>query len=263
MDISAWRSRLEELPLGDLYLYQEIGSTNQEAQNLARSGAPQFTLVLADSQTAGRGRQGRSWVTKAGKALAFSLIMYPDKGMITPDNLGKLSGLSALAVTETLTANYQLDAKIKWPNDVLVNGKKVCGVLVELHWSGANLESAVLGIGINVLKGSVPEDMDLIFPAGSLEEFFGREISRLDFLIQVLKNLLKWYPEITSGDFLAAWQENLAYQNQEVILMSGEKILDQGEVLGLNDEGLLILRSLSGEQRSYQTGEIQLRLVDR
>ena len=263
MDITAWKSRLEEMPLGDIYLYQEIGSTNQEALDLAQHGAPQFTLVLADSQTAGRGRQGRSWVTKEGKALAFSLILYPDAGMITPENLGKLSGLGALAVVEGINKTCQLDGLIKWPNDVLVNGKKVCGILVDLHWKGAKLDSAVIGIGINVFKGSVPDDIELIFPAASLEDFVEGEISRLDLLFQVVNSILKWYPMITSKDFLNTWRRNLAFQNQEVMLISGENILDQGEVLGLDEEGGLIIRSSSGEKRFYQTGEIRLRPVDR
>ena len=183
--------------------------------------------------------------------------------MITPENLGKLSGLGALAVVEGLSGTYPLDARIKWPNDILVNGKKICGVLVDLHWKGAELEAAVIGIGINVYKGSVPGDSELNFPAGSLEEFVKIEGSRLDLLFQVVKNLLEWYPKITSKDFLEAWRGNLAYQDQEVVLISGRKILDQGVVLGLNEEGSLILRSSTGEERNYQTGEIQLRLVDR
>jgi BirA family biotin operon repressor/biotin-[acetyl-CoA-carboxylase] ligase len=263
MDIKTWKSRLEELPLGDLYLYQEIGSTNQEALDLAQRGAPQFTLVLADSQTAGRGRQGRSWVTKKGKALALSMIFYPDEGMINPENLGKLSGLGALAVVEGLSRIYQLDARIKWPNDVLVKGKKVSGILVDLHWKGTKLESAVIGIGINVYKGSVPDDMELIFPAGSIEDFVEGELSRLDLLTQVVDSLLKWYPKVTSDDFLTAWRKKIAYQNQEVILISGGNILDQGEVLGLNEKGSLMIRSSSGEERCFQTGEIRLRPVDR
>ena len=263
MDISTWKSHLEELPLGDIYLYQEIGSTNQEALDLAQRGAPQFSLVLADSQTAGRGRQGRTWVTKKGKALAFSIILYPDKGVITSENLGKLSGLGALAVAEGLSRVHQLDARIKWPNDVLVEGKKVCGILVDLHWKGTNLESAVIGIGINVYQGSVPDDVELIFPAASLEDFVQGELSRIDLLFQVVNDLLMWYPRITSDDFLTNWRRKLAFQNQEVVLISGGNILDQGILMGLNEDGSIIIRSSSGDERSYQTGEIRLRPVDR
>ena len=263
MDISAWKSRLQDLPLGDIYIYQQIGSTNQEAQLLAQEGAPNLSLVLADFQSAGKGRQGRTWVTKEGKALAFSLILFPDPGLITQENLGKLSGLAALSVSEALANNYQLEPEIKWPNDVLVNGKKVCGILVDLHWTGTNLDFIVLGIGINVCRGSVPSDLELEFPAASLEEILGQEISRLDLLVQVLEELTKWYPELPTDHFISSWQKNLAFINQEIILRSGDKDLDQGKIIGISRDGSLILLTATGEQLTYQSGEIRLRPVDR
>ncbi len=263
MDLSTWKTRLNELPLGEIYLYQELGSTNETAEILISEGAPPFSLVLADKQTAGKGRHGRLWQTLPGKALAFSWILYPEPGIITPEKLGKLSGLGALAVAESLIESYQLAAEIKWPNDVLVGGKKVCGVLVDVHWAGNQLKDAVLGIGINVSRGSVPEDKDLHFPASSLEETNGREISRLELLIQVMSSLLKWYPELQSVDFTAAWQDKLAYKGETVTLFAGDKIIDQGTLQGVSPEGSLILDSDSGDVRMYQTGEIKLRPVDR
>ncbi len=263
MDLSVWRSRLKELPLGELFLYQEVGSTNSTAEDHIKTGAPAFSLVLADTQTAGRGRHGRSWETRAGKALAFSWILYPEPGLITPETLGKLSGLGALAIAETLIEDYQLGAEIKWPNDVLVGGEKICGVLVDIHWTGNQLKDAVVGIGINVSRGSVPEEKNLNFPAACLEDVAGRDISRLELLEKVMLSLLKWYPELPHKSFTAAWQERLAYKNEVVVLKTEKKIIGQGKVLGISDEGSLILRSNSGVERRYQTGEIQLRLVDR
>jgi len=263
MDILTWKSRLQDLPLGDIHIHQQVGSTNHEAQLLAQEGAPNLSLVLADFQSAGKGRQGRTWVTSEGKALAFSLIIYPDPGLINQENLGKLSGLAALSVSEALANNYHLPAEIKWPNDVLINGKKVCGILVDLNWTGTNLDFVILGIGINVCQGSVPRDLELEFPAASLEEILGKEISRLDLLIQVLEELIRWYPEIPFDHFITSWQENLAFANQEIVLQSGDKDLDQGKILGISRDGSLILLSGSGEQRTYQSGEIRLRPVDR
>jgi BirA family biotin operon repressor/biotin-[acetyl-CoA-carboxylase] ligase len=251
------------LPLGELYLYQEVESTNLAAENHIKKGASAFSLVLADTQTAGRGRHGRSWETRAGKALAFSWILYPDPRIITPETLGNLSGLGALAVAEALIEEYQLAAEIKWPNDVLVGGKKVCGVLVDVHWIGNQLKDAVLGIGINVSRGSIPEEKDLHFPAACLEDVAGRDISRLELLVKVMLSLLKWYPELSSRSFTTAWQERLAYKNEAVVLKTEKKITDQGKLLGVSDEGSLILHSDSGVDRQYRTGEIQLRLVDR
>ena len=263
MDISSWKSRLQDLPIGDIYIYHQVGSTNLEAQILAQDGAPNFSLVLANYQSAGKGRQGRTWITKEGKALALSLILYPDPGLITQDNLGKLSGLAALSVVEALENNYQIQPEIKWPNDVLVDGKKVCGILVDLHWTGTNLDFVILGIGINVCRGSVPGDLELEFPAASLEEVLGKEISRLDLLVHVLEELVRWYPELSYDHFITSWQEKLAFINQDIILILGSNDLDQGKILGISQDGSLILLSTTGEQQLYQTGEIQLRPVDR
>jgi BirA family biotin operon repressor/biotin-[acetyl-CoA-carboxylase] ligase len=262
MDIELWRERLEQLPLGELYLYQELGSTNQVAEELIHQGAPQFSLVLADSQTMGKGRQGRTWVTRPGKALAFSLIIYPQKGS-EPDWLGMLSGLGALALTEALNDEYRLPAQIKWPNDVLVEGKKVAGVLVELHWTGPELQAAVIGVGVNVHRGSAPDSFLLNFPAGSLEELGGGRISRLDLLIHTLKGMLSWYLKIEGEEFLSRWDNYLAFKGEKVMLMTGGRVLDHGELIGLADSGCLVLKSEAGEERVYGTGEIQLRPVDR
>lgn len=262
MDVNTWKNRLEQLPLGELYLYQELGSTNQVADDLAQQGAPPFSLVVADSQTAGKGRSGRSWVTQPGKALAFSLILYPESSLIEANQLEKLSGLGGLAVAEVLAENLSLNAEIKWPNDVLVDGKKVAGVLVDIHWSGPDLKAVVLGIGINVLKGSVP-DYPLNFPASSLEELAGKEFSRVDLLVDVLRAILKWYPRITTQSFLTAWEGYLAYKKEQVTLLSAEDIVDQGQLIGISDNGSLIIQSDSGDENHYRTGEIHLRLVDR
>jgi len=262
MDINAWKKRLEGLPLGELYIYQELGSTNQVADELVHQGAPNFSLISADSQTAGKGRYGRSWVTQPGKALAFSLILHPEADLIDTNQLERISGLGALVVAEVLTKNYSLNAEIKWPNDVLVNGKKVAGVLVDANWSGSELKAVILGIGLNVLEGSVPE-IPLNFPASSLEELSGRIIPRLDLLMDILKSFLKWYPRITTQTFLTAWDGYLAYKNKHVMLLSGEDIVDQGQLSGISDNGSLIIQSDMGNEKRYRTGELHLRLVDR
>jgi len=262
MDIRTWKERLEELPLGELYIYQELGSTNQVAEDLIIQGAPNLSLVLADSQTAGRGRAGRSWVTKPGKALAFSLILYPEQALIKADQIEKLSGLGSLAVAEALKENLGLNPEIKWPNDVLLSGKKVSGVLVDLNWTAGDIKSIVIGIGINVHKGSVP-DHELNFPAASIEEFTNTPVNRLDLLVDILQSLLKWYSKITSQIFMTTWEGYLAFKEEQIILVSGNQVIDQGYLVGLSTAGSLVIRTDSGDQRQYRTGEIQLRLVDR
>jgi len=263
MDIPRWKSRLEKLPLGELHFFSEIGSTNLEAEKLIQAGAPPFSLVVADSQTAGKGRQGRSWITRPGQGLAFSWILYPERGRVQPEILGRISGLGALAVAETVQEDYQLPAEIKWPNDVLVAGKKFAGVLVEVHWQGCQLLDVVLGVGINVGVDSLPPHPRFDFPATNLEAAFGKEINRLDLLENVLRSLLKWYRRLAEPSLIKAWNDRLAYVNQHVRLVSPSGPVAEGSVLGVEEDGSLTLEINGREQRQYHSGEIQMRLVDR
>jgi BirA family biotin operon repressor/biotin-[acetyl-CoA-carboxylase] ligase len=263
MEIQRWKERLKTLPLGDLYIYPELTSTNLVAEELIQAGAKPFSLVLADSQTAGKGRQGREWITLPGQALAFSWILYPEKGRVQPEILGRISGLGALAVAETIQEKLGLQADIKWPNDVLIDGKKVAGILVEVHWQGCQLLDVILGIGINIGAGSVPPGVEFDFPGISLEGASGKQIERLEFLYALIDSLLKWYQRLAEISLIKAWNEQLAYKGQLVSLSSSKGFLAEGILLGVEEDGALILESYGGEQRLFHSGEIQLRLVDR
>ena len=130
------------LSLGEVRYFESIGSTNDEALAWAAKGAPDLSLVIADEQTAGRGRLNRTWFTPKGTALAMSLILRPASG--TP--LSRTVGLAALSIADSLLKRG-LTPRIKWPNDVLLNGKKIAGILVETVWAGTEVESLVIGIG--------------------------------------------------------------------------------------------------------------------
>ncbi len=262
MDINLWKDRLTQLPLGDIFLYPEVGSTNQVAEEKIKDGAPPFSLVVADSQSEGKGRLGRSWVTRAGKALALSWILYPDPGRIQPETLGRVSGLAPVAVAEVLREHYALPAEIKWPNDVLVDGKKAAGVLVDVRWNGCQLTDVVLGIGVNVARDSVPPREELNFPAISLEEAAGKEISRLDLLVQIMETLFKWYSRLAEPSLLQAWDAMLASKDQQVKVTAERGLMGLGKVAGISDDGFLRLISEVGEEIEYHSGEMQLRLVD-
>lgn len=263
MEIQSWNERLKTLPLGDLHIFPEVTSTNLVAEELIQEGAKPFSLVLADSQTAGKGRQGREWITLPGQALALSWILYPEKGRVQPEILGRISGLGALAVAETIQEKLGLQAEIKWPNDVLIDVKKVAGILVEVHWEGCQLLDVILGIGINIGAGSFPSEEDFNFPAINLEGAYGKKIDRLDFLYTVMESLLKWYQRLAEPSLIKTWNEHLAYKNQLVSLSSSKGFLAEGILLGVEEDGALILESYGGEQRHFHSGEIQLRLVDR
>jgi BirA family biotin operon repressor/biotin-[acetyl-CoA-carboxylase] ligase len=263
MDIPLWKDRLDKLPLGELHLFSEVGSTNQEAEKLIHAGAAPFSLVVADSQTAGRGRQGRAWITRPGQALAFSWILYPEKGRIQPEILGRINGLGALAVAETLQVEYGLASEIKWPNDVLIGGKKVAGILVEVHWNGCQLLDVILGIGINVGRKAIPPDTQFDFPATSLEVVTDQEVNRLDLLESILRSLLKWYRRLAEPGLITAWNDRLAYKNQLVSLTSPRGPLTEGKVYKVEEDGSLTLEIGGTAKRQYHSGEIQMRLVDR
>src|SRR5215207_9230241 len=153
MNQNELKKSLSKLALGDVKYFESIGSTNDEALAWAANDAPDLSLVIADEQTAGRGRLGRKWFTPKGTALAFSLILQPT--VDEKPHLTRIVGLAALAVIESLRARG-LAAQIKWPNDIILMERKLCGILVESVWSGEDVDCAVIGIGVNVLKGSVP-----------------------------------------------------------------------------------------------------------
>lgn len=269
MDLDSLESALSGLPLGGVRYFQSTGSTNDDAARWAQEGCPDLSLVVADEQTAGRGRYGRTWITPAGSSLAFSLILLPpfkDANVM----LGRFTALGAVAVCETLRAEYGLNALIKWPNDVLLNDRKVCGVLAEAQWAGNSLRAVVLGVGVNVDAESVSESIlpaaGLNVPATSIETELGRRADRLGFLRSVLGSMLQWRTRLASPEFLQHWEDALAYLGEWVQILPGtglgqgdELDFQEGEVLGLTQEGNLRLRTRNGEILTVRAGEIRLR----
>jgi len=262
MNTEHWHKVLSRLSLGDVHVCSQVGSTNLLAESMIASGTPDLTLVVADQQTEGRGRAGRSWITRPGQGLACSLVIYPRQewGEIL---LGRLGGLGGLAVAEVLQKGYGLPARIKWPNDVLIRGRKICGVLVEIHWQGDEMKHGVLGIGVNVHQGSIPEKAALRFPATCLEAEYGPGIKRLELLVSILQRVLELLDTFSGQEFIRRWENHLAYRGQEVLLTREGEEVDRGVVLGLSSLGELRLGGGGQAQRRYRTGEIQLRLVDR
>lgn len=261
MDFTTLQHQLADLPLGKVAYFSVVGSTNSEAIRWIEDGAPHLSLVVADEQTSGRGRRDRIWYTPPRVALSFSLVMRPER--IGALSAPRLTGLGALAVCDVLQADYGLPANIKWPNDVLIDGSKLAGVLVEAQWQGDKIQSAVLGIGINVARESVPSQGELDFPATSVETVFGGPVDRWKLLKEVLVALLARLPQLDQDEFIQAWEANLAYQQDLVQLIQEGAEPITGQLLGLDRDGFLKLRLLSGEEKLYQSGDLKLRLVDR
>lgn len=257
---------LSDLPLGPVHYLSTVDSTNNLAARWAEDGAPDLTLVVADEQTAGRGRLSRRWFTPPGAALAFSLILRKtEQNYLVPnDSISRLTALGAISVCDALEQTFLSThpAQIKWPNDVLVGRRKLAGVLTEAHWQGDQLQVAILGIGINVAPKSVPSDENLDFPATCLESIAQKTVDRWELLHEVLAKLLHWRILLNSPKLIQAWERRLAFLGEQVQVIFKDKVLFKGQVTGLKSDGSLILRTRSGNVKDLQVGEIRLRPVD-
>jgi len=247
---------LSKLPLGDIKYFDSIGSTNDEALAWAANDAKDLSLVISDEQTAGRGRLDRKWFTPPGTALAFSLILRPTAD--EKPHLSRTVGWAALAVADTLRTRH-LTPQIKWPNDVLLLGHKVSGILVESVWSGEEIDCVVIGIGINVLKGSVPPTDMLQFPATSLEDELGYPPERAEILFDILSNLINLRPQLNTEEFLSRWNESLAFLGEQVQVEVGSGLPITGQLLGLESDGSLRLRDGHDKTVAVRFGDVRLR----
>lgn len=256
MNQNELKKSLSRLPLGNIKYFESIGSTNDEALAWAANDAPDLSLVIADEQTAGRGRQERKWFTPKGTALAFSLILRP-----IPEekpHLSRTVGLAALAVAESLRARG-LDAKIKWPNDVLIAGRKICGILVESVWSGEDVDCVVIGIGVNVLKDSVPQADYLLFPATSMENELTETPTREEVLREILAAFIELRPRMVTDEFVIRWESLLAFRGESVQIETGSKPPVAGQIHGLESDGSLRLLNGHGETVTVRFGDVRLR----
>lgn len=235
-----------------LLYYASVGSTNDVALRWADEGAADWSLVIADEQTKGRGRFGRRWFTPPHSALAFSLVVRPTEAERAV--MGRFAAWGALGVASALEG-LGLKPSIKWPNDVLLGGEKVSGVLAEVIWEGEALQAVVVGIGVNVLASSVPPRELTDFPAGSIEAHLGAPPSRWELLHRILAAMAEWRPRISTDEFLGAWESRLAYRGELVQL--GEV---RGILLGLSADGGVVLRTPSGERLTiHAIGSAHLR----
>jgi BirA family biotin operon repressor/biotin-[acetyl-CoA-carboxylase] ligase len=167
--------------------------------------------------------------------------------------------LAALSIAESCS-RLGLAPRIKWPNDILLNGKKTAGILVETVWSGDQVDSLVIGMGINTYKTSVPPAELLQFPATSLEDALGREMpTREEILFSILNAFLRWRERLGTNELLHAWDELLAFRGDQVQVQTGSGIPVTGELLGLESDGSLRLRDIHGNSVIIRFGDVSLR----
>jgi BirA family biotin operon repressor/biotin-[acetyl-CoA-carboxylase] ligase len=270
MDQTTLEKLLTDLPLGAVRYYPMVTSTNDLAARWAGSGAPDLSLIVADEQTAGRGRLDRRWFTPPGTALAFTLIVKNEDqtggqtGALHLPYSARYTALGALAVCDTLNAALpaMLPSQIKWPNDVVAQRRKLAGILAEAQWHGSQLTAVILGVGINVAPESVPAPGEVNFPATCVEDALEKPVDRWELLRAILQRLLYWRKRLDAPEFIQAWGTNLAFRGEWVYIAFPDKDPMEGQVLGLSPDGSLRVRNRQGEVLNLQMGEIHLRPVE-
>jgi len=238
-----------------IYRHRVIDSTNDEAKRLIEKGEPHGTLIIADEQTAGRGRSGRTWVTPPMSAIAMSLILRPTAPAHL--HLTQISLLGGLAVLEGIKRATNLTPQLKWPNDVLINGKKVAGVLAESLFVGDRLEAVIVGMGVNV-NAAPPSDLKLEYPATCLADALGRHVDREALIAAILESFDARYSQLGTPLLTEAWSAHLAMKGQEVQVVGITDTI-RGRLEGVTGEGALLIRLASGEIKTILTGDVHLR----
>ncbi len=232
--------------------YPSLTSTMEVAKQEAQQGAAEGTVIIADEQTAGKGRIKRVWLSPKG-SIALSVILYPSVAY-----LPSLIMLASLAVMHSIEAVTGLKSRLKWPNDVLINDKKVCGVLIESNVRGGIVHYAIIGIGINVNLRLC--DFPEIQPtATSLSEELGRNVSRLNVIRCLLVELEKLYLTLADGGSIyEEWRDSLVTLGRRVRVKSGETIYE-GIAESVARDGSLLLRHSDGSLSKIVAGDVTLR----
>lgn len=242
-----------------IYFYEETDTTNNRARELALEGAPEGTLVVAEKQTAGRGRRGKVWESPLGTGIWMSLVLRPQ---IMPAEASVLTLLCGLATAEAIKAETGLSAGIKWPNDILINGKKAVGILTEMDCEMSEVHFVILGIGINVNTASFPPEIADI--ATSLYLECGKTVSRRRLVHKVLERLEEHYETfLRTGSFTAMledYRKHCITLGKEVHVLGREPFF--AEALDITPEGeLLVRRADNGKEEVVFSGEVSIRGV--
>jgi BirA family biotin operon repressor/biotin-[acetyl-CoA-carboxylase] ligase len=239
-----------------IHSYQSIGSTNSTAWDLAEQDAPEGSVVVADRQTAGRGRLGRSWHSPPRVGLWFSLVLRPE---VEPSQAPGLSLLTALALAQTIQSHCRMEAKIKWPNDCQIAGKKVAGILTELSSELDRVNFVIVGVGLNVNQTKSDFPSGLKTKATSLAIETKEKWLRAEILALFLKEFEYFYLQFKEsgiGPFIKEIERRMALLGQKVKLAVGKEIVT-GKVAGLAEDGALVLETKAGSYRAI-SGEVSV-----
>lgn len=231
--------------------YPRLASTMDVAREKARQKAAEGTVILAGEQTGGRGRIKRPWISPPG-SVSLSVILYPD-----PARLNYLVMMAALAVARSIEQVAGLETSLKWPNDVLIRGKKVCGILIESDLSGNAVSHAIIGIGINV-NFSVARFPEIAGFATTLADELGREVPLNDLVGHLLADLDRLYRWPETEAIYREWRERLETLGKWVTVTSGRAVF-QGTAESVTRDGSLLLRREDGTLAQVIAGDVNLR----
>jgi BirA family transcriptional regulator, biotin operon repressor / biotin---[acetyl-CoA-carboxylase] ligase len=241
----------------DIRVFKETTSTNDVAEKLARDGVKEGVVIFAESQSRGRGRLGRRWLSPASKGLWFSVLLRPD---LRPQSCTQLTVASATALRRAIQQQTGLECRIKWPNDILVNGRKIAGILTELNAELDHVRYLILGIGVdvNMTVTDFPPELRQISSSLCIES--GKAVSRPELAVSVLRALDQDYTRICAGGFEQVadeWEEHCQTLGCEVSIRTGNREI-RGRAEALDEQGCLLLRTEHGHVERVVGGDVTL-----
>lgn len=243
----------------NIVYYDSVDSTNLRTRQLGDEGAPNGTLVVADRQTAGRGRRGHAWESPSGCSIYMSLLLRPQ---IAPDKAAMLTLVMACSVAEGIQGCEDVELKIKWPNDIIINGKKLVGILTEMSTQIDYINHVTVGVGINVNQTEFPEEIRKT--ATSLRMECGHTVRRAPIIAAVMKRLEENYEIFLRTEDLSGLLEKytamLVNKDRDVRIL-GAKEEYQAHALGITPTGELIVRREDGTLENIYAGEVSVRGV--
>ena len=241
----------------DIRVFEQTTSTNDVIERLARDGVKEGVVVFAESQTRGRGRLGRKWLSPERKGLWFSVLLRP---ALRPPETTRLTVASATALWRAIKSVTGLQPEIKWPNDILIGGKKVAGILTELSAELDRVRHVILGMGVDVNQVAGEFPPELRKTATSLRLESGRTISRAELAAAILRELDGDYTRLCGGRFAAVadeWEAHCKTIGRNVTIQMGERRI-RGRVESLDDDGALLLRTEHGHLEHIMGGDVTL-----
>jgi BirA family biotin operon repressor/biotin-[acetyl-CoA-carboxylase] ligase len=242
----------------DIRVFQETASTNDSVDKLGRDGVAEGIVVFAEKQTRGRGRLGRAWVSPAGKGLWFSLLLRPPW---PPQSATWITIAAANALVRAIRSQTRVRPQIKWPNDILADGKKICGVLTELAAEIDTIKYVVLGVGVDVNQEASDFPAELAPIATSLRLAQGEPVHRADLAAEILAQLEVEYQRLLRGEFSAAaeeWEGNCSTLGKLVSIQQGGRTL-AGRAEALDAQGALLVRTQHGHLERVLGGDVATR----